>query len=174
VNWATVDLALRWHGEPADDREAELAERLDAARAMLDAHLDTELEVWDYAARAKLKLVLQLRGDPAATPAVDRQKAEDELLEAYREIRRLANAREFASVLEQLQFLADMARYKAGGDKFADDLDDLLVLVGSRRRAAAGTEKRATRRKRATREASPKDPGADGRSGAGTETVKKE
>jgi tetratricopeptide (TPR) repeat protein len=168
VNWATVDLALRWHGEPADDREAELAERLDAAHAMLDAQLDTELEVWDYAARAKLMLVLLLRGDAAGATSSERQKAESELKETYPEIGRLANAREFTSVLEQLQFLADMAQYKDDDGKIAGYLDDLLGSVGSRRRGATGSGKRGTKRKKPARDASPKDPGTSGRSGDGS------
>lgn len=125
VNWGALDLVLRWQQGASfapSDPPSELDQRLVSAQAALKARIEREPELWDLAAYADLTLLLRLRsGSTLGGP--DAVREEKELVETYCEVRRLANAREDATVVEQLEFLADMA------EQFKPDDGEVLTML---------------------------------------------
>src|SRR5499426_218029 len=97
-------LVLRWQGVSgaptigAADRAA-----IEAAAKALDASAAAQTEFWDAASRADRWLTVALLDD-ALTP-----QEEERLVQHYLYARRIGSPREFASVLDQIEFLAAMA-----------------------------------------------------------------
>ena len=111
VNWGALDLVLKWQQRlphVQSDAPSDLDQRLISARAALEAKIEREPDLWDLAAYADLTLLLRLRSGPSIA-GPDTATEEKKLVDSYCEVRRLANAREDATVVEQLEFLADMA-----------------------------------------------------------------
>jgi hypothetical protein len=104
LNRIQAALVLRWQrvpGAPAigpADREA-----IEAAAKALDASAAAQTNLWDAASRADRWLTVALLDD-VLTP-----QEEERLVQQYLYARRIGSPREFASVLDQLEFLAAMA-----------------------------------------------------------------
>jgi hypothetical protein len=126
VNWGALDLVLKWQQRSPlvrSDAPSDLDQRLVSARAALKARIEKEPDLWDLAAYADLTLLLRLRSGPLMA-GPDMATEEKELVDNYCEVRRLANAREDATVVEQLEFLADMA------EQFKPDEGEVLGMLG--------------------------------------------
>jgi pimeloyl-ACP methyl ester carboxylesterase len=141
LNWAALDLVLRWHGEtPVTDNAdaADLDAKLELARAGLEAAIAEELDVWGLATRADMALLIRLRSD-VAMDEMRRAAADKELRDAYREVRRLANEREYQSILEQFEFLSDMAKLTdaSGGERYAELVGLRALIDGEGKRPVA-------------------------------------
>jgi len=179
VNWGALDLVLNWQqrspyvqsGAPSD-----LDQRLISARAALEAKIEREPDLWDLAAYADLTLLLRLRSGPLIA-GPDTATEEKKLVDSYCEVRRLANAREDATVVEQLEFLADMAeQFKPDeGEVFAmlNRLRQCIVARADGSPAPPTPEARAAaaRKPPATTPAARRQPAK--RSGAATKPAKK-
>jgi tetratricopeptide (TPR) repeat protein len=125
VNWGALDLVLSWRQRtPAAPSEtpSDLDQRLVSARAALKARIEREPVLWDLVAYADLTLLLRLRSGPILV-GPDTIREEKELIDNYCEVRRLANAREDATVVEQLEFLSDMA------EQFKPDDGEVLAML---------------------------------------------
>ena len=154
VNWAAVELVLAWHGERVESKEtAEIDGQLAMMLATLKGRVAEQSDVWDQAALADVKLMQRLRDGKSIEEADHKAKGDERIDRIYSEARRLVNAREFESTLEQLDFLAEMARDTQAGDgEVFEELDRLRTSLG-RGRAATRPSKPA---KKAGRSAGPK------------------
>jgi pimeloyl-ACP methyl ester carboxylesterase/tetratricopeptide (TPR) repeat protein len=103
LNFLFARLVDGWVGGSALVKAADMEAELGAARAELDDRLAQRLDFWAEASRIDCDLLAVL-----VENRVDGGVAES-LVGRYREARKLASRREFASVLDQIEFLAAMA-----------------------------------------------------------------
>ena len=146
LNKIQAALVLRWQRVPgapaigAADRAA-----IEAAARALDASAAARTELWDAASRADRWLTVALLDD-TLTP-----QEEERLVQHYLYARRIGSPREFASVLDQLEFLAAMAT----SDAIRASLERITRLASGGTRAApapdAAPSSKPPGRKRAPR-----------------------
>ena len=123
LNLLFARLVDGWVGGSALLKAAEIAAELDGARAELDGTLAQGLDFWAEASRIDCDLLAALVEDRLDSGTVE------SLAGRYREARKLASRREFASVLDQIEFLAAMATIAKKAD-LAQTLSKLLDRVG--------------------------------------------
>ena len=117
INWAASALTLKWHGKPvAKSEDDDIRDALEQRREELEQQVQERRDLWDVGSLADLMLIVALREDALDDESIDK------LVKRYEEVRRLASAREFESVREQIDFLAEMAETTGAtvGKKLAD------------------------------------------------------
>jgi hypothetical protein len=124
LNLLFARLVDGWVGGSALVKAADITAELGSARAELDSRLAQGLDFWAEASRIDCDLLAAL-----VEERLDRSAAES-LASRYREARKLASRREFASVLDQIEFLAAMATLAKKAD-LAQRLRMLLDRLGA-------------------------------------------
>ncbi|HYR03020.1 MAG TPA: CHAT domain-containing protein, partial [Syntrophobacteria bacterium] len=123
LNLLFARLVDGWVRGRARRKAADIAAALGGARAELDGRLAQGLDFWAEASRIDCDLLAALVEDRLDSGAAE------SLAGRYREARNLASRREFASVLDQIEFLAAMATLAKKAD-LAQRLRKLLDRVG--------------------------------------------
>ena len=128
LNWAAATLVLDWLGQKAAaDVAKSLEDSIAQVRQRLEEQIRARRELWDSASLADLKLMVALREGKLDGKSVV------ELAKDYIEVRRLASAREYESVREQIDFLAAMAKATSAA---AGELEDLVAKLSGPSAAA--------------------------------------
>ncbi len=103
LNWLAAEILLGWYGEKAEVTPAKIGEWCEKARAYAEEQDRQNPNFWNSVVKPECDLVQALAGS-----SLDEQK--QAIVNAYRHARaRGASPREFRSVLDHLDFLADMA-----------------------------------------------------------------
>jgi len=103
LNWLAAELLREWYGVKADVTPAEIKEWCERARACAEEKDRQEPNSWNSVVTPECDLVQALAGT-----TLDQQK--QAIVDAYTYARsRGASPREFRSVIDHLEFLADMA-----------------------------------------------------------------
>jgi hypothetical protein len=124
INWAASALVLKWHGKPVTKSEDnDIKNALEQRRGELEQQVRERRDLWDVASLADLMLIIALREN-----ALDSEYIE-KLVKRYEEVRRLASAREYESVREQIDFLAETA--ETTGSAVAKKLKDLVAKLSA-------------------------------------------
>jgi hypothetical protein len=124
LNILFARLVYGWIDDSALVKAADIAAELGGARADLDSRLAQGLDFWAEASRVDCDLLAALVEDRLDSGAAE------SLAGRYREARKLASRREFASVLDQIEFLAAMATLAKKAD-LAQRLRMLLDRLGA-------------------------------------------
>lgn len=122
INWTTSALTLKWHGKPVTKSEDDdIRDALEQRHGELERQVQERRDLWDVASLADLMLIISLREDTLDAESIGK------LVKRYEEVRRLASAREFESVREQIDFLAEMA--ETAGATVGEELKDLVAKL---------------------------------------------
>lgn len=104
LNWKAGELALAL--QRGNLRKERLHAELVQAQPSVEAAIKNKKDFWDTVMRNDLHLLLAITKEKIESAAIAT------LVDEYSEAKKLASAREFASVLDQLDFLATMAEGK--------------------------------------------------------------
>jgi pimeloyl-ACP methyl ester carboxylesterase len=128
LNWIVALLALRWLGqEPAAQDLATATERLQSLKDDIERRLGRRSNLWDSVSAVDRALVEALLDDALDADVVD------ELAGSYAEVRPIAGPRQFESIREHVDFVADMARAaQADAAPFLAGLAGQLAKTASR------------------------------------------
>ena len=111
LNWLAAEVLLGWYGEKAEVTPAKIGEWCEKARAFAEEQDRQNPNFWNSVVKPECDLVQALAGN-----TLDEKK--QAVVDAYRHAKaRGASPREFRSVIDHLEFLADMA---ADGSKRKD------------------------------------------------------
>ena len=103
LNWLAAEILLGWYGEKADVTTAKIGEWCEKARAFAEEQNRQNPSFWNSIVKPECDLVQAL-----ADGTLDEQK--QTIVDAYRNAKaRGASPREFSSVIDHLEFLADIA-----------------------------------------------------------------
>ncbi len=103
LNWLAAEVLLGWYGEKADVTPAKIGEWCEKARGFAEEQDRQNPSFWNSVVKPECDLLQALAGS-----TLDEQK--QAVVDAYRHAKtRGASPREFRSVIDHLEFLADMA-----------------------------------------------------------------
>ena len=124
INWIVSILVLDWHGKTASAKEeSDVVEALEQRGRELKQQVKERRDPWDAASLADLKLITALRESKLDDATVDA------LAQDYADVKRFASARAYASMREQIEFLASMAALTSA--KAKTKLDELLRMLSA-------------------------------------------
>lgn len=133
LNWLTAEILLAWYGNEPELTVAKISEWCETARSFAEEKDRQAPSFWNSVVMPECDLVKALAGN-----VLDEQK--QAILEAYRNARaRGASPREFSSVTEHLEFLAEMAE-GAGRDvqKLAAGLREIVEQLAPLAESSVG------------------------------------
>jgi hypothetical protein len=124
LNWISAVVALRWSGdEPGEDELAAAREKLATINDELARRLARGVSLWDAVSQTEHDLVAALLDG-----TLEAKEVED-IAAGYVEARGLAGPRQFESIREHLDFLADLAADAEGKQETARLLAALAVKI---------------------------------------------